>query len=183
MTSAARGRGRADIEVSIDRAELDAVLRAFNAAGKEASAELRDESYGIARTLAGHLRRSALDPFAPPQAALLAPTVVPRRDRLVTVQIGGSRRVGRAYRSRSTGRKVRAQAGALLWGSETGSESGVDRSGRAYSDRFVRDHNPVGYWIAPTVAAYGDEARERWWEAVELLLRRLGFTVTREGRG
>lgn len=170
---------RESVDVYIDPAELRAVLTAFNRAGKEASAELRTASLEIAGDLAGHLKRAARDPFAPPQAALLVRTIKPARDRIVKVNIGGSLRVGRPYRSRSTGRKTRAQAGALVWGSETGSEEGVDRAGRAYRRRFVRPHLAAGYWIGPAVNAYGPEARNRWWDAVDRVLRRNGFTIER----
>jgi hypothetical protein len=182
VTRAGRGgAGNSDVTVSIDEAELRATLRAFDLAGKEASAALRDASLEIAGDLAGNLRRAAtMSPLAPPQARLIAPTIKPKRDRIIVVSIGGPARVGRPYRSRRTGRKVRAQAGALVWGSETGSLQGTDKAGRAYTSRYVESHNPAGYWIAPTVARYGPEARERWWDAVEHLLRRLGFTVTRE---
>jgi hypothetical protein len=173
-------RGEGSVTVAIDEAELRAVLRAFNYAGKETSAELRTASVTIAGGLARRLRSAARSPAAPPQAALLAGTVTPRRDRIVTVVIGGARRVGRPYRSRATKRKTRAQAGQILWGSETGSDSGKDSRGRAYTDRFVRPGLPPsqGYWIEPTADAYGPQARREWWEAVEKILTRAGFTLT-----
>jgi hypothetical protein len=66
-----------------------------------------------------------------PQAALVARTVRVRSDRLPSVQLGGSRRVGHR----------KTPAGRLVWGSEQGGRNFAAPSGGSY-------------WIAPTVDSY-----------------------------
>lgn len=167
--------GTVSVHVEVDSR---AVLAAFRGCSREVNDELRDESVSIARSLAGHLVRAAHDPTAPPQAALLAPTVKPARDRIVKVNIGGTKRVGRAYRSRRTGRRTQAPAWAVMWGSEYGGHrSGRDSAGRTYGNRFVRGRNLAGYWILPTIKAHGDDARRAWVDAVDRVARRHGLRL------
>ena len=96
-----------------------------------------------------------------PQTKLVAQTITAKRDRLIRVDIGGPKKVGRKYGGEASksgkGNKVRqnaAPAGALLWGTEYGSHRGIDSAGRVYSDRFKAPSNKRGYWIAPAVDFY-----------------------------
>ena len=96
-----------------------------------------------------------------PQTKLVVQTIKSPRDRLIRVDIGGPKKVGRKYGGETSksgkGAKVRqnaAPAGALLWGTEYGSHTGVDSLGRVYTNRFKASYNKRGYWIAPAVDYY-----------------------------
>jgi hypothetical protein len=96
-----------------------------------------------------------------PQTKLVAETITPKRDRLIRVDIGGPKKVGRKYGGEASksgkGNRVRqnaAPAGALLWGTEYGSHGGVDSIGRTFTNRFKTPYNKRGYWIAPAVDYY-----------------------------
>ena len=86
-------------------------LRAFRKLPKEASQELRERSLKLSETLANRARQAARSDS--PQAALMAPTIKARRDRLPSIQVGGSKRVGRN----------RKPAYKILFGSEFGSNT------------------------------------------------------------
>jgi hypothetical protein len=172
------------VGIDIDRSDLRALLSALSKLERDAQDVVRDGALAISTDLAGELRDAARRSRTP-AAALVAQSIRPRRDRVVAVEIGGSKRVGREYRAvrhtptgKRTTRRVRAAAGTLLWGSETGSRSGTDRQGRRYTDRFGAPHNPRGYWIRPTVEKYGPQARERWLRVVLEAIRKAGFEVT-----
>lgn len=150
-----------------------ATLRRLNVLGREVQGEIRDEVAPISRMAAERLRDYAESPMNPPQAYLVAKSIIPKRDRLPRVVIGGSKQVGRKYNAEKTYKKgakagqtyrgkLGAPAGALLWGSEYGGISGVDRAGRAYKNRFVRPRKPTGYWLSDGAWDAGREARDRW---------------------
>ena len=151
------GQGTFAIQVEPrEFADLIAVLRQLD---KEQSAKVREAALPLSQRLAGQLLQFAL--VAPaPQTKLVAQSITAKRDRLVRVDIGGSKPVGRPYRSRETklksgkGKTVKAPAGALLWGTEYGSTAGVDQRGRAYTRRFSVGRNRGGYWINPAVDFY-----------------------------
>ena len=89
---------------------------------------------------------------ATPQAAIVADSIRIKRDRLVSVSIGGTKRVG----SRGT------IAGAILWGSEHG---GVN---------FDAPHGG-SYWIEPAVKRYAaGGAQGAYLAAVNEILRDAG---------
>lgn len=167
--SASMTPGQGTMSIAVDAASLRAALRALNRAGKEPSAEMRAESKGIASWLVGKLMMAAESSSAPPQARLVAASGRAKSDRVVTVEIGGTKKVGRAYRDRKTKRSVRAAAGALLWGSEHGS--------RTKPARFVRPYRDRGYWIEPTIETHAREAVERWNTALRRVLTRAGWSV------
>jgi hypothetical protein len=167
------------VGIDIDRSDLRALLSALSKLERDAQDVVRDGALAISTDLAGELRDAARRSRTP-AAALVALSIRPRRDRVVAVE-----RVGREYRAvrhtptgKRTTRRVRAAAGTLLWGSETGSQGGTDRQGRRYTDRFGAPHNPRGYWIRPTVEKYGPQARERWLRVVLEAIRKAGFEVT-----
>ena len=104
------------------------------------------------------------------------------RDRLVRVDIGGSKKVGRKYGGTASksgkGNKVgqgAASAGALLWGSEFGSEPGVDSIGRSYTNRFKVGRNPSGYWIAPAVDYYIPILAREYTEMIQAVIKESGL--------
>lgn len=85
-------------------------LRAFRELPKDANNELRDRSMSLARLLAGRAVAAAQSDRSA-QAATVAATIRPRRDRVPVIVAGGSKRVGRR----------RVPAWALLFGAEFGS--------------------------------------------------------------
>lgn len=103
-------------------------LAAFNRLPKDANDALRDKSMDLAQTLAGKVADAARSEGR--QAAILAPTVKARRDRVPVVVAGGAKRIGRN----------RKPAYALLFGSEFGSKS-------------LKQFKPRGpsYWFYSTV--------------------------------
>lgn len=157
---------------------VDDVLRDLRRLDKDASAELRDESQRLSQVVASRLRAAAAS-SPTPQAAAVAESIRTPRDRFVKVTVGGTKRVGRAYRERGRdgkrGRLVRASAGALLSGSEYGSHAGTDSAGRAYTSRFVAGHNASGYWIGPTWAKAAPDVIRAWLAALDRLLNREGW--------
>lgn len=185
---AARVRGGFELTATVDRDDMRALLAALNRCERSTQDELRDTSARLAAGVVVELRERAA--HAPtPAASLVAQTARVRRDRVVSVDVGGPRKVGRAYRSternaagRRSSRKIRASAGTLLWGTESGGDSGKDSRGRAYSNRFgappLPRNDEAGYWIAPAVRATLPRARDAWVAAVVELLRRQGLEVT-----
>ena len=151
------GQGKFAIEV--DPIEFKSLLTVLRQLDKEQSAKVREAALPLSQRLAGQLMQFAL--VAPaPQTKLVAQSITAKRDRLVRVDIGGSKPVGRPYRSREDkaksgkGRIKRAPAGALLWGTEYGSTAGVDSRLRPYTRRFKVGRNRGGYWINPAVDFY-----------------------------
>jgi hypothetical protein len=117
----------------------------------QSNVRLRNAAGSAATALSSQLRQSA-GSSPTPQARIVAETIKVRRDRLVSVVIGGTARVG----SRGT------PAGAILWGSEHG---GVN---------FTQPHGG-DYWIQPAVAAYAaGGAQGVYLAAVNEILRDAG---------
>jgi len=118
---------------------FDNLKKADSELRKASNARLREAAKECAHDLAQRLRMSAYGAPAP-QALLVARSIKVKSDRFPVVAIGGSKKVGRAYKSRKGRGTVRASAAALLFGSENGD----------YHGRFA-DRNDAGYWIKPTV--------------------------------
>jgi hypothetical protein len=139
--------------IDIEPTEFKSLLSVLRSLDKEQSQKVRDGALPLSKRLEGQLRMFAM--VAPaPQTKLVAETITAKRDRLVRVDIGGSKKVGRAYKNKSDGKTMRAPAGALLWGTEYGSRTGTDSIGRRFSRRFVVGRNKGGYWINPAVDYY-----------------------------
>jgi len=129
--------GRA-IEADVQISGLNETLRAFNRYGKEANRELRQAAGGIADQLVPALILAAGS--ASPQAALVAPTVKRRSDRVPTIVAGGSKRVRPNTRSNR-----RVTAGDIFFGSEHGGGR------RPQTQQFPEWVGKSGYWFWPTV--------------------------------
>lgn len=86
-------------------------LNKFRDLPKDAADQLRDRSQKLANTLVGKIRQAA-ESDQSPQAALFAPTVRPKRDRVPAIQAGGAKRVGRNS----------VPVWAILFGAEFGSD-------------------------------------------------------------
>jgi hypothetical protein len=113
-------------------------------------------------------------------AVKVAESLVAKRDRLIRVDVGGTKKVGRKYggEKRKGGKVVKqgqAVAGALLWGSEYGSHRGVDRRGRAYSDRFNAPYNKSGYWINPAMDYYLPIIAREYAQMVQDVVKKAGM--------
>lgn len=155
-TKAEQGR----FSITVEPVELRDLLRLLSAMPKETQALVRDKAQPMSARLKGQLIMSAMT--APtPQARLMIGAITTPRDRLIRVDIGGSKKVGRKYGGTASksgkGSKVKqsaAPAGALLFGSEYGSHSGEDRAGRRYTNRFKASYSGRGYWITPAVDYY-----------------------------
>jgi hypothetical protein len=153
-------KGRGVYSIEVEPYALKNLIQTLNALDKETQAVVRDKAMGLSQRLAGQLMMFSHSAPAP-QTKLVAQTIAAKRDRLIRVDIGGAKKVGRKYGGEASksgkGSKVRqnaAPAGALLWGTEYGSGPGVDSIGRAYTNRFRATRNTRGYWIAPAVDYY-----------------------------
>jgi hypothetical protein len=154
------------IDLRIEGAQ--AVLAAFNRLPKDASAELRVASLRLATLLAARIAASGRSEGR--QAAALAPTVKPRRDRVPSVRIGGTRRIFRGEKDGS-GR----EAYQAMYGSEFGATPGEPRHG-------FKPHNPgEGYWIWPAVEQSQDDIASEWKAAADRIAA--GFRTGMPTRG
>lgn len=176
------GRGTTTIEV--DPITLRDYLRALGRLDKDVQNEVRDNSQKLAIGFKFNLELAAA--FSPtPQAKLVAQSITTPRDRLPTVVIGGKKKVGREYRSREKrtgktgntlpGKRIKAPAGALLYGSEFGSHGGKDSRGRNMGNRFVVGRKKDGYWINPTTEREAEQVFEAWVGYVDKILKREGI--------
>ena len=153
-------KGRGTYAITVDPYEFKNLIGLLNSFPAEYQQLVRDEALPLSKRLAGQLMMSANSAPAP-QTKLVAQTITAKRDRLIRVDIGGAKKVGRKYGGETSksgkGSKVRqnsAPAGALLWGTEYGSHGGVDSIGRSFTNRFKTPYNKRGYWIAPAVDYY-----------------------------
>jgi hypothetical protein len=155
---------RTTITVRPDLADYRELLKALSLMDKEAQYELKNDVYSISSWVAGGIKMSGYvgAPF-PAQAAIVASTVRPARDRVPTVYVGGGK--GRA----SGG----ANAGQLLFGNEFGgdrnaygNQTAFPNGGYRFPPRTSREgRGNKGYWIFPTLKAMQPEIKKRWFAA------------------
>lgn len=160
--------------IEIEPAEFKSLLSVLRGLDKETSAKIRDGAMPLSQRLEGQLKMFALAAPAP-QTKLLVSSIQAKRDRLVRVDVGGSKKVGRAYRSRETKKITKAPAGALLWGTEYGSSSGTDSIGRKYTRRFKIGRNKGGYWINPAVDFYGGVVAKEYASMLTMVIKENGI--------
>jgi hypothetical protein len=133
--------------VYVDDSDVQELFRALGKVNadlrKNTNAQLRLAAKECATDLAMLLKINFAGAPAP-QTDLVELSVRVKSDRTPVVQVGGKKKVGRAYQSRKGG-KVRASAGELLWGVEYGDKHG----------RFA-PRNENGYWIKPTVRQFAE---------------------------
>lgn len=126
------------------------IVRAIGRLGKDANREIRDKTLAISKDFATWAQADARAEGR--QAAILAPTVRARRDRVPAATVGGRRKVGRR----------RAPAGALVFGSIFGAS--------AY--RQFRPHRGQNsYWFFQTAEERQPEIERRWLEAADEVIR------------
>lgn len=111
---------------------------------KSTNAQLRIAAKECADDLARRLKAAAYAEPAP-QTRLVAESIKTKTDRTPVVMVGGTKKVGRPYRSRKTKQKRAATAGDLLWSVEYGDTKG----------RFA-PRNPNGYWITLTSKVFAE---------------------------
>lgn len=167
--------------IEVEPAALRNLIQTLNLLDKDSQNAIRDAALPLSKRLAGQLMMSAQGAPAP-QTKLVAQTIAAKRDRLIRVDIGGPKKVGRKYGGEVSksgkGSKVRqnaAPAGALLWGTEYGSSRGTDSLGRAYTDRFKSPQNKKGYWIAPAVDYYTPIVAKEYIDIVQAIIKSKGL--------
>lgn len=173
------GRGR--FEITVDPVEFRNLIGLLNSLDKETQDEIRSKAFPLSQRLAGQLFMFSQSAPAP-QTKLVAQSITPKRDRLIRVDVGGTKKVGRKYGGEQSksgkGKKVRQQsapAGALLWGTEFGSHKGVDSAGRAYTDRFKAPYNKRGYWMTPAVDYYVPIVAREYAQMVQDVVKKAGL--------
>jgi hypothetical protein len=157
--------GTLTIHIRIDG--VRETIRAFNEMGRDANRDLRTETFKISDDLAVKLRVAAGADGN--QSRLMVPTIKARKDRVPSVEAGGSKRVGRHGKP----------AGALIFASEFGMSS---RSGwygrRRYRGSPGRQWHPhrgaASYWFFETVEDQTDNIQRRWLAVCDRLIRKWG---------
>jgi len=156
------------ITIKPDLGDYRSLLKAISVMDKQAQGALKDEVASISRWTAQGMIYASYGALMPMQAAIVAQTIRPARDRVPTVYIGGAK--GRA----SGG----ANAGQLLFGNEFGSDRNAKGSKGAFPNggyRFPERSNSqgrgnTGYWIFPSLKDMQPTIRKRWFDAVTKVL-------------
>ena len=153
-------KGQGSFRIEVEPQALRNLISTLNSLDKESQGRVRDAAQPLSKRLAGQLMMFG-NSSPTPQTKLVLQSILTPRDRLIRVDVGGPKKVGRPYGGTASksgkGKKVgrtAAPAGALLWGSEYGSHSGTDRAGRKYSNRFSAPQNRRGYWLNDAVDFY-----------------------------
>lgn len=153
-------KGQGSFRIEVEPQALRNLISTLNSLDKESQGRVRDAAQPLSKRLAGQLMMFG-NSSPTPQTKLVLQSILTPRDRLIRVDVGGPKKVGRPYGGTASksgkGKKVgrtAAPAGALLWGSEYGSQSGIDRAGRKYSNRFKAPQNRRGYWLNDAVDFY-----------------------------
>jgi hypothetical protein len=171
--------GKGTMAITVEPVEFRNLIRLLGSLPKESQQEVRDRALPLSQRFAGQLLQFA-QASRTPVAVKVAESLVAKRDRLIRVDVGGTKKVGRKYggEKRKGGTVVKqgqAVAGALLWGSEYGSHRGVDRRGRAYSDRFKAPYKKSGYWINPAMDYYLPIIAREYAQMVQDVVKKAGM--------
>ena len=171
--------GKGTMAITVDPVEFNNLIRLLGSLPKESQEEIRQGALPLSQRFSGQLLMFA-NASRTPVAKKVAESLAPKRDRLIRVDVGGTKKVGRKYggEKRKGGTVVKqgqAAAGALLWGSEYGSHRGVDRAGRAYSDRFKAPYNKSGYWINPAMDYYLPIIAREYAQMVQDVVKKAGM--------
>ena len=165
--------------ITVEPIEFKNLLRTLGSLPPEFQQEVRNRALPLSQRLAGQLLMFA-QATRTPVAKNVAESLVAKRDRLIRVDVGGPKKVGRKYggEKRGGGKVVKqnqAPAGALLWGSEYGSHPGVDRAGRSYTNRFGAPYKKSGYWINPAIDFYVPIIAREYTEMVKDVVKKAGM--------
>ena len=173
-------KGQGSFRIECEPYALKNLLSTLNLLDKETQGRVRDAAQPVSKRLAGQIIMFGHS-SPTPQTALVLQSMTTPRDRLIRVDIGGPKKVGRKYgqkMSKSGKGKVGgtgAPAGELLWGSEYGSHDGVDRNGRRYTNRFVAPKKESGYWLNPAVEYYTPVVAQEYISIVQGIINDLGL--------
>jgi hypothetical protein len=172
-------KGQGTFRIEVEPYALKNLISTLNLLDKETQGRVRDAAQPLSKRLAGQLMMFG-GSSPTPQTKLVLESMLTPRDRLIRVDLGGSKKVGRPYGGTASksgkGNKVgrsAAPAGALLWGSEYGSHSGIDRAGRKYTNRFKAPQNREGYWINKGVDFYTPVVAREYIEIVQGIINDL----------
>jgi hypothetical protein len=141
------------LTVQIGIVGLRETIAALNALPKDAGVEIRAAAQELAKKLAASAQQAGR--VAGRQAALVATTVRPARDRVPVVTAGGTRKLGRN----------REPAYKLLFGSEFG----------ANYYRQYRPHLGKGsYWFFRTIEDEQATIAAEWLHAADAIIQKFG---------
>lgn len=153
---------KSTLTMRIEVAGTREALAAFRGLPKEASNQLRTAAGKIATSLAASAKQASnIDA----QAAAVGTTIKVARDRVPSVQVGGSKRVTSS----------RAPAYALLFGSEFGADSrygwyAASKYGDSAGHQFSQHQGRNGRWFFPTLEREVPDAMREWKRAVDTLV-------------
>lgn len=168
---------RTSIKVVPTLSDYRGLLKALNVMDKEAQVALKDDVYSISAWTAKGIQQAGYGhPIYPRQAAIVAATVKPARDRVPTVRIGGNKKM--PVTRKITEGNPAPNAGQLLWGNEFGGNrnaygtlSTFPNGGYKFPPRTSREgRGNTGYWIFPTLKAMQPEIKKRWFVAVNKVM-------------
>lgn len=172
-------KGQGSFRIECEPLALRNLISTLNLMDKETQGRVRDAAQPLSKRLAGQIMQFG-HASPTPQTRLVLESITTPRDRLIRVDVGGPKKVGRAYGGRPSksgkGKKVgrtQAPAGALLWGSEYGSRPGVDSMGRKYTNRFKVPYRADGYWLNKSVDFYTPVVAKEYISIVTGLIRDL----------
>lgn len=153
------------ITIRPDLRDYRGLMHALNQLPKQANGKLKNEVAAISRWTATQMVGAAMGAPFPKQAAIVAKSIRPQRDRVPAVTVGGPR-----YKA-SGG----AYAGNLVFGSEFGGPSWFPNGGRRFPFRSpAKGRGNQGYYIFPTLTRIQPEITRRWKTAVDSILREWG---------
>lgn len=147
-----------------------ATLRKFRDLPKDASVALKKQTTELADSLAGKIRAAATAEGS--QAAAIAKTVKARKDRVPSVQAGGSSRFGRH----------RSAAWEVLAGSEFGMNRrsgwyGAARYEGSTGRQFKPHRGRHSYWFFATVEDNEREIASAWHAVADTVVREFGGEI------
>jgi len=173
--------GRGVYAITIEPLALKSLISLLNSLDKETANKVRDAAQPLSKRLAGQLYQFG-DRSPTPQTKLVMESITTPRDRLVRVDIGGSKKVGRKYGGTASksgkGNKVSqgaASAGALLWGSEFGSESGVDSICLRYNNKIKVPTKKTRLWIGSAVEYYIPILAKEYTQMIQDVIKESGL--------
>lgn len=138
-------------------AGIPGLFRLLNALPKESQNEVRDKAQAIVEVVAAEARSAG-------EArggvwVYVAPTITAKRDRVPTLQAGGTTQLRRKRRG-SSQNMAKQKVGNVLWGAEFGSDR--------YSqfDGWTGNDEGAGYAIYPTFRRRGEWIRDQYIDAL-----------------
>ena len=176
----AKASGQGRVAIQVEPYQLKQLFQLLSALPKDSQNEIRDQAQMMSKRLAGQLLMFSHSAPAP-QTRLVAQSISTPRDRLIRVDVGGSKKVGRKYggeiskNGKTRVRQNQASAGALLWGTEFGGHGGEDSIGRKYTNRFKAAPKKSGYWINPAVDYYTPIVAKEYIQLIQDVVKKVGL--------